>query len=87
MARANRIRAWRRRRELLKRLGGVCADCGTKGSPKNPLEVDHVDGRSYDLRRMDASWRVAVYEREEREGVRLAARCRRHNANAHKERA
>ena len=70
--------------QLIERLGGKCVDCGTLGSKGNPLEVDHVDGRDYDVRKMDPSWRIAVYEREEREGVRLAVRCKKDNANAHK---
>lgn len=84
MARANRIRAWFRRRKLVERLGGKCVDCGSKGSKKYPLEIDHPNGRDYDIRKMDASWRIAIYEREEREGVKLEVRCRRCNANAHK---
>lgn len=84
MGRANRVRAYIRRLELVKRLGGKCASCGTKGTPKNSLEVDHVNGRDYDLRKMDSSWRIAVYEREEREGVALQVLCKRCNANAHK---
>lgn len=84
MGRRERERAWHRRRALVARLGGRCADCGTTGSKKNPLEVDHPNGRDYDVRKMDPSWRVAQYEKEEREGVKLEARCRRCNANAHK---
>ncbi len=84
MARKDRIRAWFRRNALIERLGGKCVDCGSEGSKKYPLEVDHPNGRDYDIRKMDASWRIAIYEREEREGIKLEARCRKCNANAHK---
>ncbi|MGH9391936.1 MAG: hypothetical protein ACRD1Z_20225 [Vicinamibacteria bacterium] len=84
MARRDRERAYFRRLELIERLGGKCVDCGTKGTAKNPLEVDHPNGRDYDVRKMDASWRVAQYEKEERAGVPLAVRCKKCNANAHK---
>ena len=84
MAKRDRERAWFRRRALIQRLGGKCVECWTTGTKGNPLEVDHVDGRDYDVRKMDASWRVAQYEKEERSGVRLEVRCKRHNANAHK---
>lgn len=84
MARKDRERAVVRRKALVSRLGGKCVDCGGIGSGKYPLEVDHPDGRDYNLRRMDSSWRIAVYEREERTGVRLEVRCRGCNANAHK---
>lgn len=84
MARADRERAYFRRLELVKKLGGKCVDCGTKGTPKNPLEIDHVNGRNYDLRKMDPSWRVSRYWQEFRNGVELAVRCKRCNANAHK---
>jgi 5-methylcytosine-specific restriction endonuclease McrA len=80
----NRERAFVRRRELIKRLGGKCANCGTKGSERNGLEVDHINGRSYDVRKMDASWRIAKYEQEERDGIPLQVLCKRCNANAHK---
>ena len=82
MARRDRIRAYFRRRELVKRLGGKCVDCGTKGTAKNDLQIDHVNGRDYDVRKMDASWRIAVYEREEKEG-KLAVRCKRCNGRKH----
>lgn len=84
MGRANRLRAYFRRLELVKKLGGKCAGCGTKGKAGNGLEIDHVNGRDYDLRKMDPSWRIAVYEREYREGVKLSVLCKRCNANAHK---
>lgn len=84
MAKRDRIRAVLRRHELVKRLGGKCIDCGSTGSVKYPLEIDHPDGRGYDVRKMDPSWRIAQYLKEERAGVKLEVRCRRCNANAHK---
>lgn len=79
-----RARAVVRRRELVKKLGDKCVDCGSTGSKKYPLEIDHPNGRDYDVRKMDPSWRVATYLREYREGVKLEVRCKRCNANAHK---
>lgn len=85
MARKDRERAVVRRRELIDELGGQCVDCGTKGSKKpgskKYLEIDHVNGRDYDLARMDPSWRVSTYWKEYREGVELAVRCRSCNAS------
>jgi hypothetical protein len=80
MGREDRQRAKRRRAELIERLGGKCKDCG---STRN-LEVDHPDGRNYDIRRMGSSWRTSQYLKEEREGVRLECRCKSCNSNAHK---
>lgn len=84
MARKDRVEAYFKRRELIKLLGGVCVDCGTKGSKKNPLEIDHVEGREYEVREMDSVARVIQYWKEFYEGVKLEVRCKRHNANAHK---
>lgn len=84
MARKDRERAYFRRLELIKELGGKCADCGTEGTKRNPLEVDHPRGRDYDVRKMDPSWRVSRYWQERKSGVELAVRCKKHNANAHK---
>lgn len=81
MARKDRVRAYFRRLELIEKLGGKCVECGTKDA----LEIDHPNGRDYDLRRMDPSWRVSVYWQEHRAGIVLEVRCKRHNANAHKE--
>lgn len=84
MAKRDRERAFFRRRALVARLGGKCVQCGTKGSKGNSLEVDHPNGRDYDVRKMDSSWRIAQYEKEERTGALLEVRCKRCNANAHK---
>jgi len=86
MARHNRVRAWFRRKALVQRLGGKCVNCGAKGTKRNPLEIDHINGRTYDVRKMDPSWRIAQYEKEEREGVPLQVLCKKCNANAHKDR-
>lgn len=83
MAKRDRERAKVRRLALIQRLGGKCVDCLTTGGGNNPLEVDHVNGRDYSIRRMDQSWRVSVYEKEERTGVELACRCRRCNGRKH----
>lgn len=77
----DRERAYVRHKELIERLGGKCVECGTKGTanPKqNPLEVDHIHGRDYDITKMDASWRMARYLREEKRGE-LQVLCKRCN--------
>lgn len=40
-------RAWKAARyAVLKRDGGVCRCCGAKGTPDNPIQVDHIKPRS-----------------------------------------
>jgi 5-methylcytosine-specific restriction endonuclease McrA len=68
-----RQREWakKRRLELIVELGGKCAECGTT----RKLEVDHVDGRDWEVRRKESSARVSKYWKEHREGVRLQVLC------------
>lgn len=64
--------AKRRRLELIAALGGVCSVC--KG--EDALEIDHVDGRDYELERLGPRRRVSRYWREYRQGVALRVLCR-----------
>jgi 5-methylcytosine-specific restriction endonuclease McrA len=75
---AKRQREWakRRRDELVMLLGGACVECGAT----TKLEIDHVNGRDYDIRRLCASSRVSRYWREYRGGVLLTVRCNECNA-------
>ena len=76
-------REWakRKRRELIEILGGKCEICHTT----EKLEVDHVDGRDYELAKISQDQRIIRYMREYREGKRLRVLCKSHNANAGKE--
>lgn len=71
---AKRQREWakRRRNDLVMLLGGVCVECGAT----TKLEIDHVNGRDYDIRRLCPSARVSRYWREYREGIPLTVRCK-----------
>lgn len=63
---------------LLAFLGGKCAECGTRGTRKNPLEVNHINGRDWNLQAV-ASWvRVARYWEEARAGL-VNLLCKRDN--------
>jgi hypothetical protein len=54
--------------------------CSTFGNRwKNPLEVDHVDGRGWAVHALSHRDRVARYWAEYRRGVRLRVLCRRCN--------
>jgi hypothetical protein len=58
---------------------GRCARCG-RDLHASHLEVDHVDGRSWELTALNRWSRVARMWRELAEGVRLRALCRSCNA-------
>lgn len=64
--------AKRRRRALVTKLGGVCADCGSK----RRLEIHHVEGRTWDVEKLSPQCRAARYWREYREGIPLAVLCK-----------
>lgn len=49
---------------LHREMGGVCWCCGVG----EPLEVDHIDGRDYSLRKLSFSHRISRYRREWTEG-------------------
>lgn len=61
----------RRRLELLALLGDKCAECG--GDDR--LQVDHVNGRDWDIRAISAGKRVEKYWEEFLQGVALQALC------------
>jgi hypothetical protein len=67
-----------RRRELVKRLGGIC-----KNPNRNPkctvvfnLEINHVNGRTWSARGMSSHTRVEKYWAEFEAGVALNVLCR-----------
>lgn len=59
---------------LLKKLSpsGKCSECGEK----HPLEVDHVNGRSWDPAELSAQQRADKYWQEYERGTKLRALCR-----------
>lgn len=65
--------AHERRLALIKELGGRCALCHSK---RKKLEIDHVDGRDWEPRRLNRWARVNRYWREYHAGVRLRVLCR-----------
>lgn len=67
-------RSYARRLALIKSLGGKCVECGRK----NRLEIDHIEGRDWDPAKKSRWSRVAIYEREAREG-KLQVLCKRCN--------
>lgn len=75
---SRRHREWgkRRRLELVAALGGKCA---VAGCTRTNLEIDHVDGRDYEARKLDPSLRATRYWREFLSGVRLQVLCKYHN--------
>lgn len=71
-------RALELRHDLIRQLGGKCAECGR--TEIAVLEIDHVDGRTWSARGLSSYRRVLRYWREFRAGVRLRVLCRRCNA-------
>lgn len=69
--------ATRRRIDLVKVLSpdGACAKC-LETFPHDQLEIDHVDGCTWNKRLVNAWSRVARYWREHAEGIKLRALCR-----------
>jgi 5-methylcytosine-specific restriction endonuclease McrA len=68
-----RQRTWARKKraELIELLGGQCALCGSTDN----LEIDHINGRTWLVRKVDPSWRVSIYWAEYRSGVPLQCLC------------
>jgi hypothetical protein len=73
-----------RRVALLKRLAppsaqspeaGLCDSCGERHAYEH-LDVDHLDGRSWELRKLSRWGRVARFWREFEAGVRMRALCK-----------
>lgn len=77
------MRAQVRREAIIDRLGRKCVHCGTKGSKKNKLEVDHKKPRDWYLRAFSQLGRVRRYEQEEKEGKLqvLCAKCNKIKGN------
>jgi len=48
------------RKQLIDKLGGVCALCGSR----DELEFDHINGRDYEPSKLSSSARLARYKRE-----------------------
>ena len=73
----------KRRLDLVKLLSpeGVCALCGEVVG-YDALEVDHVDGISWDHNGLNPTRRYARYWKEHRDGVRLRAACQPCNGSA-----
>lgn len=70
------LRAQERREALIDKLGRVCAlegyDCAGR------LQIDHIDGRDWDVTMKSQMGRVRIYEREFLKGL-LQVLCSYHN--------
>lgn len=64
-----------KRAELIAALGGKCECCGGNEA----LSFDHIDGRDYELNKMNRLQRLRVIEREIKEGVGIRLLCDRCN--------
>lgn len=63
---ADRARTYKkRRRVLIRTLGGVCSNCKSSSQ----LELDHICGRDYDIKQLNRWTRIARYEREAADGL------------------
>jgi len=76
MARRHKRRAAERRAELIAKLGGKCKCCGST----EDLEIDHINGRTWNLREKSSDVRIAIYEREAKQGL-LQILCKPCNAS------
>ncbi len=65
----------RLRERILKKLGGKCRSCGGK----QRLEVDHIYGRDYEVRKLGSYERMQKYLEEHKEG-KVQLLCQRCNA-------
>ena len=54
----------RKRRKLLKILGGECVCCGSK----KKLEFDHINGRSWEVTDIGSHRRICRYFKEAKKG-------------------
>lgn len=79
---AERARIRKLRDDLIVALGNICANwqhgCETPGEG---LEIDHVDGCTWEHKRLSWGSRIRRYVREHRAGVRLQILCRRCNGS------
>lgn len=67
--------AVRARAALVNQLGGCCAVCGSTVD----LEIDHIYGRDWSLRKHSSHHRVCIYRREAAKGL-LQVLCSKHNS-------
>lgn len=59
--------------ELIESLGGFCVWCGE--TELDALSIDHMDGITWNRRKLRLDARVGRYVREHAEGVRLQVLC------------
>jgi len=70
-------RARKLRLALVEILGSTCANFD--GTCAGGLEIDHVNGRDWEPRKMSSLGRVNRYIREYESGVALQVLCKSHN--------
>ena len=56
---------WKMREKLIRDMGGKCVLCGSK----EKLEVDHKDGRTWDIKKLNRVMRVKRYRAEFEAGL------------------
>ena len=78
----------RRRDALVEKLGGMCAYLKKykNHTCKGDLEVDHVDGVTWDMSKVSSHQRVRKLEIELENGVRLRLLCRKANRSLNRRR-
>lgn len=71
-----------RRRSLMQQVqpNRRCHKCQRKAPSWQALEFDHLDGRTWEMRKVGSDQRIRIMEREHSKKVRLAGACRRCNA-------
>lgn len=76
MSRTAYLRNWAHfgRLKLVKDLGGECVFCGKKKT----LELDHINGRTWNARDKSRWMRLVIHRREARAGL-LQVLCRKCN--------
>ena len=72
---------WARRKlkELISLLGGKCA---VEGCDSTDLEINHINGRDWEPRKVGSDTRVSRYWKEYKSGVPLNVLCSHHNSSA-----
>lgn len=68
MSKRSKLWAVRARWDLVLTLGGRCANCGTKGTPKNGLELDHIKPGRWEAHTIGSDQRIKVYRSELKKG-------------------
>lgn len=64
MSLRQRIWANKAKARLVQEMGAICWCCGSG----EPLEIDHIDGRKWSIRKTEFSHRICRYRREWKEG-------------------